>query len=138
MAVSLFGVLAAPMLAPALVSAQTNNTLPGVCSGANLEVTGIDSTASENCTGNGFGEQGTSTVTNMIRLVINILSLIVGVVAVVMIIIGGIKYITSGGDSGNISGAKNTILYAVIGLIVVAAAQFIVRFVLGRVGTAVQ
>ena len=57
---------------------------------------------------------------------------IVGVVAVIMIIVGGLKYITSGGDSGNISGAKNTILYAVIGLIFVALAQVIVRFVLAR------
>ena len=71
-------------------------------------------------------------VNQMIRLVINIFSLIVGVISVIMIIIGGLKYITSGGDSGNVSGAKNTILYAVIGLIVVALAQVIVRFVLQK------
>jgi hypothetical protein len=53
-------------------------------------------------------------------------------VAVVMIIIGGLKYITSGGDSGNVTGAKNTILYAIIGLVIVALAQFIVRFVLSK------
>ena len=47
-----------------------------------------------------------------------------------MIIVGGIKYITSGGDSGNISGAKNTIIYAVIGLIIVALAQMLVHYVL--------
>jgi hypothetical protein len=50
-----------------------------------------------------------------------------------MIIIGGFKYITSGGDSNNVSSAKNTILYAIIGLIIVALAQTIVRFILGRV-----
>ncbi len=72
-------------------------------------------------------------VNDMIRLVINIFSLVVGVIAVIMIIIGGLKYITSGGDSGNITGAKNTILYAIIGLIVVALAQIIVRFVLTKV-----
>ena len=59
-------------------------------------------------------------------------SAIVGIIAVVMIIVGGIKYITSGGDSGNVTAAKNTILYAVIGLVVVALAQIIVKFVLGR------
>jgi hypothetical protein len=53
-----------------------------------------------------------------------------------MIIVGGLKYITSGGDSGNVSGAKNTILYAIVGLVVVALAQIIVRFVLTRVTTA--
>lgn len=71
-------------------------------------------------------------VNKTIRLVINIFSLIVGVVSVIMIIIGGFKYITSGGESGNISGAKNTILYAIIGLIVVALAQVIVKFVLQK------
>jgi hypothetical protein len=43
-----------------------------------------------------------------------------------------LKYITSGGDSGNITGAKNTILYAIIGLVVVALAQIVVRFVLAK------
>lgn len=72
-------------------------------------------------------------VNNIITVVINVFSLVVGVISVIMIIIGGLKYITSGGDSGNVSGAKNTILYAIIGLVVVALAQVIVRFVLQRV-----
>lgn len=74
-----------------------------------------------------------SRVNSLLEDVINIFSLIVGVVAVIMIIIGGLRYITSGGDAGNITGAKNTILYAIIGLVIVALAQVIVRFVLGRV-----
>lgn len=61
---------------------------------------------------------------------VDIFSLIVGVIAVVMIIIGGLKYITSGGDSNSVSSAKNTLLYAVIGLVVVVLAQAIVFFVL--------
>lgn len=72
-------------------------------------------------------------VNNIIATVINIFSLVVGVISVIMIIIGGLKYITSGGDSGNVSGAKNTILYAIVGLVVVALAQIIVQFVLNRV-----
>lgn len=69
-------------------------------------------------------------VNSLITNIINIFSVIVGIIAVIMIIIGGLKYITSGGDSGNVTGAKNTILYAIIGLIIVALAQFIVRFIL--------
>jgi hypothetical protein len=65
-------------------------------------------------------------------------SLVVGVVAVIMIIIAGFKYITSGGDSGNVTSAKNTILYAIIGLVVVALSQFIVKFVLGRITTTIS
>jgi hypothetical protein len=54
-----------------------------------------------------------------------------------MIIYGGFRYITSGGESGSISSAKNTILYAIIGLIIVALAQFIVKFILAKAtGTA--
>lgn len=71
-------------------------------------------------------------LSEIIKTVINILSVIVGVVAVVMIIFGGLKYITSGGDSSNVSSAKNTIIYAIVGLVIVALAQFIVRFVLDK------
>lgn len=75
------------------------------------------------------------TVNDIIATVINIFSLVVGVVSVIMIIIGGLKYITSGGDSGNVTGAKNTIMYAIVGLVIVALAQIIVKFVLSRVTT---
>ncbi len=75
------------------------------------------------------------TVNNSITLVIRILQIIVGIVSVVMIIFGGLKYITSGGDSGGVTSAKNTIIYALIGLVVVALAEVIVQFTLNRVDT---
>lgn len=71
-------------------------------------------------------------IDDTISTIINIVSIVVGLVAVIMIIIGGFKYITSNGDSGAVSSAKNTILYAIVGLVVVALAQIIVRFVVGR------
>lgn len=74
--------------------------------------------------------QQDTNVNDMIATIINVFSVIVGVVAVIMIIYGGFRYITSGGDSGNVGTAKNTILYAVVGLIIVALAQVIVQFVL--------
>jgi hypothetical protein len=76
---------------------------------------------------------GTQTISDTIKKIVNIFSAIIGIVAVIMIIYGGFKYISSGGDSGNVTSAKNTIIYAVIGLIIVAMAQFIVQFVLGRI-----
>jgi hypothetical protein len=79
--------------------------------------------------------QASTSINNIIKTVVNIFSIIVGIVAVIMIIIGGFKYITSGGDSNNISSAKSTIIYAIIGLVVVALAQFIVQFVLNKVTT---
>ncbi len=106
-----------PLATPAAVYAQGKAE---ICKGVAL--TGAS------CTGSG----GPS-VDSTIATVVNILSLIVGVVAVIMIIIGGFKYIISSGDSNNISSAKNTILYALVGLVIVAIAQVIVRFVLNQV-----
>lgn len=74
-----------------------------------------------------------SVINGKIASVVNILSSLVGVVAVIMIIIGGFRYITSAGDSNRVSSAKNTIIYALIGLVIVALAQVIVQFVLKRV-----
>ena len=71
-------------------------------------------------------------VSSTIALVINIFSLVVGFTAVIMIMVGGFKYVTSTGDSASVNSAKNTILYAIVGLVVVALAQIIVRFVLGK------
>lgn len=65
-----------------------------------------------------------------IKTIANILLFILGAIAVVMIIIGGIKYATSNGDSSSITSAKNTILYSVIGLIVAILAYAIVNFIL--------
>jgi hypothetical protein len=79
------------------------------------------------------GEDPDTKINTIIETIINIFSLVVGVVSVIMIIIGGFKYITSGGEPGSVGGAKNTILFAIVGLVIVALAQVIVRFVLNRV-----
>lgn len=105
--------------------AQTSPDITGgLCAGANLDVNNPDCAA---------GDDATTKINNLIRRVINLLSLIVGIVAVIMIIIGGLRYITSGGSDTGVTSAKNTILYAIIGLIIVALAQLLVRFVLRQV-----
>jgi cytochrome bd-type quinol oxidase subunit 2 len=68
----------------------------------------------------------------MITAVINTILLILGIIAVLMIIIGGIRYTISGGDSGSVQSAKNTILYAVVGLVIAMLAFAIVNFVIAR------
>ena len=65
-----------------------------------------------------------------IQTVVNVLLFILGAIAVIVIIIGGIRYTTSNGDPGQTKAAKDTILYAVIGLIVAILAYAIVSFVL--------
>jgi len=76
---------------------------------------------------------GDATVTKVIKAAIQILTLIAGIAAVVMIIIAGLKFITSGGDSSAVSSAKSSLVYALVGIVVVALSQFIVHFVLGKV-----
>lgn len=67
---------------------------------------------------------------DLINEIITIFSWVVGAISVIMLIFGGFKYVTSGGDSGKITSAKNTIVYALIGLVIVALSQVLVNFVL--------
>lgn len=69
---------------------------------------------------------------SLIKLALNLLSMAAGVIAVIMLIVSGLKYITADGDATQISGAKKSLIYAIVGLVVVALAQFIVQFVLSR------
>ena len=76
---------------------------------------------------------GSPTVNSVISTVINILSAFVGIIAVIMIIFAGFKYVTSGGDSGKIQSAKNTLTYAIVGIVVAGVSQLIVRFVVTKI-----
>jgi len=67
----------------------------------------------------------------MIGTVIKILLTVLGMISVLMIVIGGIRYTTSNGDSSALKGAKDTILYSVVGLVVAIMAYAIVHFVVG-------
>jgi Type IV secretion system pilin len=62
--------------------------------------------------------------------IVNVLLFIIGAISVIMLIIGGIRYTVSGGDSSAVTGAKNTILYAIIGLVVAFLAFAVVNWVL--------
>ena len=68
----------------------------------------------------------------MIGNVINVSLTVLGMISVLMIVIGGIRYTTSNGDSSALKGAKDTILYAVVGLVVAIMAYAIVHFVVGQ------
>ena len=62
----------------------------------------------------------------------NILAWAGGVIAVIMIIFAGFTYVTSSGDDSKVKSAKNIILYAVVGLIVIVVSRIIVAFVIDR------
>ncbi|HSW66013.1 MAG TPA: pilin [Bacillota bacterium] len=119
---TILSLLGGSLLAPVMVSADAST----------------DAAKQQACIGSGgTWENNACTTTgpnldSIIHSVVNVISILVGIAAVIMIMVGGFKYITSGGDSGSLASAKNTVIYAVIGLVIVALSQGIVRFVLDK------
>ncbi len=85
---------------------------------------GAEAARCDGCPSDLFGETGA------FRQITNTILYIVGVIAVIMLIIGGIRYVVSGGDAKKVTDAKNTVLYAIIGLVIAVFAYAIVNFVI--------
>ena len=127
--VSAVAALLFPVLSPALAGAAAPSIANNVCAGTTLNVADA---------GLGCGSDTTNnTLQSITTTVVNLLSLVVGLISVIFLIFGAFKYITSGGDSGKVTSAKNTILYALIGLVIVSIAQVVVKVVLGKASTIV-
>lgn len=128
-----FGAMLALMLLAPGVSAVDLNSKNNLCTGANLTF------KSQGCNVDADGNPvaGTDTaeskVSGIVTDAINLISIIVGILAVIMIIYAGFKFVTSAGNPETTKSARNTILYAIIGLVIVAFAQFIVKFVLSKI-----
>ncbi len=75
---------------------------------------------------------GTQSLQNYIATIINVLIGLIGTVAVIMLIIGGLRYVLSAGEEKNTKAAKDTILFAIIGIVVAILAFAIVNFVIGQ------
>jgi uncharacterized membrane protein YoaK (UPF0700 family) len=119
-----------PILTAAVATAASSDINNSLCTGTNIRITtnpGSDSDSCKNTTNNADKIAG-----HLVKKIINLLSAVVGILAVIMIIVAGFRYITSGGRDEAVKGAKNTILYAIVGLVVVALAQIIVHFVLAK------
>lgn len=65
--------------------------------------------------------------------ILNVFTTVIGAVSVLMIIIGGLRYVTSNGEPAQLTSAKNTIMYAAVGLVIAAMANAIVNFVLTNI-----
>ena len=107
LALSLVGIALLPETASAAILDQA-------CTGVNNDV---------------CSKKGDTDANPLIVSVVNLLLYIVGIVAVIMIIVGGMKYLTSSGDSGKVTSAKNTVVYAVVGLVVAIFSWVVVNFV---------
>lgn len=71
-----------------------------------------------------FGDGG------IFQQITNIMLFMIGVLSVIMLIIGGLRYVVSGGNKDAVTSAKNTILYAIVGLIVALLAYAAINFVI--------
>jgi hypothetical protein len=80
--------------------------------------------SAEQQAGHGLFEPG-----GIFQIIANILLFLVGAISVIMLIIGGVRYVISGGDQNQVTGAKNTILYAIIGIVIAFLAFAAVNFV---------
>lgn len=121
----------APVLALGVAVAVTPTTYAvdsafnkGITDGANDaqgkdQATCLFGNEHESCNGNGI-----------FKTITNVLLFIIGAVSVIMLIIGGIRYTVSAGDSSAVTAAKNTIMYAIIGIIVAILAFAVVNFVI--------
>ena len=85
------------------------------------------------CTGYDKGKASDNPIVDTLTIVINILSFIAGALAVFLVMYGGFKYIVSAGDAGKVTSAKNTILYALVGIVVVVISRQLILFILSKV-----
>ncbi len=113
---AMFSLLAAPVIA----TAQSKTAAQIACESAGGSWSG------SGCVKSNPAEKG---VDDTVRAAVSILSYIAGVASIVMVIVGGIKYVVSSGDSNAVGSAKNTITYALVGLVIAIMAQAMVRFV---------
>lgn len=81
---------------------------------------------------NQIGYQGVTNANTGLQGILNVVYFWAGVVAVVVIVLAGIYYVTSQGDASKIKRAKDTILAAVIGLVVILVAFVVTQYILGR------
>ncbi|MGV9002136.1 MAG: pilin [Candidatus Saccharimonadaceae bacterium] len=140
----LTGIVGALMLAVAtlvvpVVVPTSAYAVDTTCDSSNIGNPGTDTNSTlngVNCA-KGAGTPSTLFGTNSIfTTVVNVMLFIIGAICVIMLIWGGIRYTTSAGNSASVTSAKNTIMYAIIGLIIAFLAFAIVNWVLSSIGTA--
>ena len=132
--VMLAGLLFIPMLAlavSAVAPVQVSAADPVACNSKDLTVqNGADCSGGQSGTPNQLFGDG-----SIFQNITNAALFLIGAISVIMLIYGGIRYTISGGDTKNVTDAKNTILYAVVGIVVAIMAYAIVNFVIGKLVT---
>ena len=128
---TLAGFIAVPGLSgAAVVSAAVDCSTPDKLTTQQQAQCGVNNVDNNDSNNEDTTSSNPNQLTTIIKNVINILLFLIGLIAVLMIVIAGFRFVTSNGDSNTISSARNTILYAVIGIVVAVSAYAIVNFVL--------
>ncbi|HMR73429.1 MAG TPA: pilin [Candidatus Saccharibacteria bacterium] len=108
-----------------LVAVVSPDMAVATCSSSDLSIqSGADCARGSSQPAQLFGDG------SVFKRITDILLFLVGAIAVIMLIIGGIRYVVSGGDQTQVTAAKNTILYAIIGIVVALLAYAAIDFVL--------
>jgi len=118
------------LLVPALLvglSVAVPVTANAACTNELTISGGADCAAGTQQEGTSLFDQG-----GIFQKITNILLFLVGAISVIMLIIGGIRYVISAGDQNQVTGAKNTIMYAIVGIVVAFLAFAAVNFVVTR------
>ncbi|MCA9348771.1 hypothetical protein KC878_01340 [Candidatus Saccharibacteria bacterium] len=79
------------------------------------------------------GQGGGTKLTSVVKNLLTVLSWVAGVISVIMMVVSGIQISVANGDASKVGRARNSIIYAVVGLVVVILAQTIVRFALNNI-----
>lgn len=111
---------------PASAMAATGEECPSDFNASNATISeGVDCSKANSSADSLFGPTG------IFSQISNILIFLVGAVSVIMLIYGGFRYVISGGNSDQVSAAKNTIIYSIVGIVVAILAYAVVGFVTG-------
>lgn len=125
----LAGVLAVTVMAFGLTFALPASNFVGATDPDMTIQGGVGAAKSDEQPGALFGTDGIFTN------IINAALFLIGAISVLMLIYGGIRYTLSAGNATNVTAAKNTILYAIVGIVVALLAFAIVNFVLTTLGS---
>jgi hypothetical protein len=122
-----------------LIGVMAALTMLPVFGGVTSVASAAPDAKSEICSGLG-GSGGAScsvsgqpNINTTIKKIVDIASAIAGITAVIMLVVAGFRFITANGDSGSVASARRTVMYAVVGLVVVAISQTLVKFVIDKV-----
>ncbi|HAC56371.1 TPA: hypothetical protein DCF80_02625 [Candidatus Saccharibacteria bacterium] len=118
------------LLVPVMLFGLSFVTVPAYAANCDPNNLSIDSGA-DCAQGNDTPDALFGDETSVFTMVTNVLLFLVGAISVIMLIIGGIRYVISGGDQAQVTSAKNSILYAIVGIVIAFLAYAAVNFVTG-------